>query len=247
MERRQRAVDRSGAGSAGTTSLGPTPGTSTSRSGALPRRAPQTHLHRPAAQQALALHGRHTTCRRLEQITEVSRAVHVGPCWLARTGEVAWVDMLAGRVLATSLARPRRRSSISPALSRQSSGRARSAASSSRPRRASSCSTSTTRRARCARSCKARHPHERRRLRSAGPVLVKSMAYAASKGGRGFHLSGRGRRSFATALLCHDLERLDWSDDGAMRCSGRRHPDRADRHVRVRPCKRRSQSGGRRD
>ena len=27
-----------------------------------------------------------------------------GPCWLARSGEVAWVDMLAGRVLATSLA-----------------------------------------------------------------------------------------------------------------------------------------------
>ncbi len=27
-----------------------------------------------------------------------------GPCWLAHSGEVAWVDMLAGRVLATALA-----------------------------------------------------------------------------------------------------------------------------------------------
>ena len=40
-----------------------------------------------------------------EQITEPLAHHGEGPCWLARTGELAWVDMLAGRVLATSLAR----------------------------------------------------------------------------------------------------------------------------------------------
>ena len=39
-----------------------------------------------------------------EQITEPLAVHGEGPCWLARSGEVAWVDMLAGRVLATSLA-----------------------------------------------------------------------------------------------------------------------------------------------
>jgi sugar lactone lactonase YvrE len=42
---------------------------------------------------------------RAEQITEPLALHGEGPCWLARTGELAWVDMLAGRVLATSLAR----------------------------------------------------------------------------------------------------------------------------------------------
>lgn len=41
---------------------------------------------------------------RAEQITEPLALHGEGPCWLARTGELAWVDMLAGRVLATSLA-----------------------------------------------------------------------------------------------------------------------------------------------
>ena len=41
---------------------------------------------------------------RAEQITEPLALHGEGPCWLARSGEVAWVDMLAGRVLATSLA-----------------------------------------------------------------------------------------------------------------------------------------------
>ncbi len=41
---------------------------------------------------------------RAEQITEPLALHGEGPCWLARTGEVAWVDMLAGRVLVTSLA-----------------------------------------------------------------------------------------------------------------------------------------------
>jgi sugar lactone lactonase YvrE len=40
-----------------------------------------------------------------EQITEPLAHHGEGPCWLARTGELAWVDMLAGRVLTTSLAR----------------------------------------------------------------------------------------------------------------------------------------------
>ena len=40
-----------------------------------------------------------------EQITEPLAHHGEGPCWLARSGELAWVDMLAGRVLATSLAR----------------------------------------------------------------------------------------------------------------------------------------------
>ncbi|MDX6598429.1 MAG: hypothetical protein QOE87_2316 [Gaiellales bacterium] len=39
---------------------------------------------------------------RAEQITEPLALHGEGPCWLARTGEMAWVDMLAGRVLATS-------------------------------------------------------------------------------------------------------------------------------------------------
>ncbi len=39
-----------------------------------------------------------------EQITEPLADHGEGPCWLARSGELAWVDMLAGRVLATSLA-----------------------------------------------------------------------------------------------------------------------------------------------
>jgi sugar lactone lactonase YvrE len=39
-----------------------------------------------------------------EQITEPLALHGEGPCWLARSGELAWVDMLAGRVLATSLA-----------------------------------------------------------------------------------------------------------------------------------------------
>jgi sugar lactone lactonase YvrE len=41
---------------------------------------------------------------RAEQITEPLALHGEGPCWLARSGELAWVDMLAGRVLATSLA-----------------------------------------------------------------------------------------------------------------------------------------------
>jgi sugar lactone lactonase YvrE len=41
---------------------------------------------------------------RAEQITEPLAVHGEGPCWLARTGELAWVDMFAGRVLATSLA-----------------------------------------------------------------------------------------------------------------------------------------------
>ena len=41
---------------------------------------------------------------RAEQITAPLALHGEGPCWLARTGELAWVDMLAGRVLATSLA-----------------------------------------------------------------------------------------------------------------------------------------------
>jgi sugar lactone lactonase YvrE len=39
-----------------------------------------------------------------EQITEAIAVHGEGPCWLARSGELGWVDMLAGRVLATSLA-----------------------------------------------------------------------------------------------------------------------------------------------
>jgi sugar lactone lactonase YvrE len=41
---------------------------------------------------------------RAEQITEPLAHHGEGPCWLARSGELAWVDMLTGRVLATSLA-----------------------------------------------------------------------------------------------------------------------------------------------
>ena len=37
-----------------------------------------------------------------EQITEPLALHGEGPCWLERSGELAWVDMLAGRVLATS-------------------------------------------------------------------------------------------------------------------------------------------------
>jgi sugar lactone lactonase YvrE len=40
-----------------------------------------------------------------EQITEPLAHHGEGPCWLAASGEVAWVDMLAGRVLVTSPAR----------------------------------------------------------------------------------------------------------------------------------------------
>jgi sugar lactone lactonase YvrE len=41
----------------------------------------------------------------VEQITEPLAYHGEGPCWLEASGEVAWVDMLAGRILATSLAR----------------------------------------------------------------------------------------------------------------------------------------------
>ena len=40
----------------------------------------------------------------VEQITEPLAYHGEGPCWLEASGEVAWVDMLAGRILATSLA-----------------------------------------------------------------------------------------------------------------------------------------------
>jgi sugar lactone lactonase YvrE len=39
-----------------------------------------------------------------DQFTEPLALHGEGPCWLARSGEVAWVDMLAGRVLVTALA-----------------------------------------------------------------------------------------------------------------------------------------------
>jgi sugar lactone lactonase YvrE len=39
-----------------------------------------------------------------EQITEAIAVHGEGPCWLERSNELAWVDMMAGRVLATSLA-----------------------------------------------------------------------------------------------------------------------------------------------
>ena len=39
-----------------------------------------------------------------EQITEPLALHGEGPCWLESSGELAWVDMLAGRVLATSAA-----------------------------------------------------------------------------------------------------------------------------------------------
>ncbi len=38
----------------------------------------------------------------VEQITEPLALHGEGPCWLESSGELAWVDMLAGRVLATS-------------------------------------------------------------------------------------------------------------------------------------------------
>jgi sugar lactone lactonase YvrE len=41
---------------------------------------------------------------RAEQITEPLAFHGEGPCWLAGSGELAWVDMLAGRVLLTSRA-----------------------------------------------------------------------------------------------------------------------------------------------
>ena len=41
---------------------------------------------------------------RAEQITEPLALHGEGPCWIERSGELAWVDMLAGRILATSLA-----------------------------------------------------------------------------------------------------------------------------------------------
>jgi sugar lactone lactonase YvrE len=41
---------------------------------------------------------------RAEQITGPLALHGEGPCWLERSGELAWVDMLAGRILATSLA-----------------------------------------------------------------------------------------------------------------------------------------------
>jgi sugar lactone lactonase YvrE len=49
-----------------------------------------------------------------EQLTEPIAHHGEGPCWLARSGEVAWVDMLAGRVLATSLASGETRSIAIP-------------------------------------------------------------------------------------------------------------------------------------
>ena len=62
---------------------------------------------------------------RAEQITEPLALHGEGPCWLARSGELAWVDMLAGRVLATSLARgDDARRSTSRARSRRSCARA---------------------------------------------------------------------------------------------------------------------------
>ena len=91
---------------AGTTSSGPTPGTSTSRT----RRARDERRTRTftAPLRRSTVRSPSTPGRlcavRAEQITEPLALHGEGPCWLARSGEVAWVDMLAGRVLATSLA-----------------------------------------------------------------------------------------------------------------------------------------------
>ena len=87
----------------GTTSSGPPPGTSTSRT----RRARDERRTRtftaPLRSSTVrsALHARQTMRVRAEQITEPLANHGEGPCWLASSGEVAWVDMLAGRVLVT--------------------------------------------------------------------------------------------------------------------------------------------------
>ena len=91
---------------AGTTSSGPTPGTSTSRR----RRARVERRRRtftvPLRSSKVRSPSTAGTLRvvQAEQITEALAVHGEGPCWLARSGELAWVDMLAGRVLATSLA-----------------------------------------------------------------------------------------------------------------------------------------------
>ena len=106
-ERLERVVDRARRPRArGTTSSGPTPGTSTSRR----RRARDERRSRTftAPLRSSTVRSPSTPGRlcavHVEQITEPLAYHGEGPCWLAASGEVAWVDMLAGRILATSLA-----------------------------------------------------------------------------------------------------------------------------------------------
>ena len=118
---------------AGTTSSGPTPGTSTSRR----RRARDERRSRTftAPLRRSTVRSPSTAGRlcgvRAEQITEPLALHGEGPCWLERSGELAWVDMLAGRILATSLATGATRVIDVPGRSRRWCDRARPAGSSS--------------------------------------------------------------------------------------------------------------------
>ena len=102
----ERIVDRARRSACGTTSSGPAPWRRTRRRlRALAERRMRT-LTSPLRRSTVRsiVHGRHTTCR-AGGADHGAIAVHgEGPCWLARSGELAWVDMIAGRVLATSLA-----------------------------------------------------------------------------------------------------------------------------------------------
>ena len=110
----------------------------------------------------------------VEQITEPLALHGEGPCWLESSGELAWVDMLAGRVLATSAATGETRVIDVPSA----------VAAIVRPRAAGGLVVATetgvvlldehdAALAPVRDPGRARHPHERRRLRPAGPVLVR--------------------------------------------------------------------------
>ena len=209
---------------------------------ARPRRAPQPHLHRSAAQEhrALALHGRQTMRRAGRADHRAARGSRGGAV-LARPQRRARLGRHARRARARDLARdghdagrryPRPRRGDRPAAR----GRRR--------RRRDRDGRRPARRARLADPAvrdpaRARHPHERRRLRSAGAVLVREHGLRRARG-RGLALPRRGRRELRDgAHRRHDLERprlVARRRDGVLR----RLDGRRDRQLRVRRRERRA-------
>ena len=225
--------------------LGPAPGTSTMRT----RRARDECRTRtftvPAAQEhrALALHGRQTTRRAGGADHGAAGRSRGGPV-LARAQRRARLGRHARRARARDVARRRVR--------RRSIDIPGPVAAIVRPRAAGGIVVATetgvvlldehdSPTPLCEILERARHPHERRRLRSAGALLVRDDGLRRTRTGAGSLYRVEPDGSFATALdRRHDLERarlVGRRRDGVLR----RYADAAHRHVRVRRRDRRAQ------